>query len=243
LRPQFNFTGITSAVHLPKAKAKRVSEPDIIQSLQGGIQSAASGIATKVPAGISQIQSAASTLATAIPDSIEAKIPRNLSLGTKEFCIGLPHNISCHDLPFNISSLISTDVQNYFQTEWNDIGTLSSALTKITPTYIYGSLLLGLVIMLVMTVVTVCSMFVPMICLPGMLGSKIVKFVVLLLLGTISCVLFIMPVVILSLLNSKAKQLPSWIQTEHGEMGKLTVWGLCLVVVAAVTSVLSPFTL
>jgi hypothetical protein len=94
--------------------------------------------------------------------------------------------------------------------------------------------------MLVMTAVTVCSLFLPMICLPGILGLKIVRFGVMLLLGTICCVLFIMPVMILSILNSKAKQLPSWIQAEHGEVGRLTVWTLCLVGVAAITSVLSP---
>ncbi len=192
---------------------------------------------------ISQIQSAASTLTTAIPDSIEALIPQNLSLGTKEFCIGLPHNVSCHGLPLNFSSLIPTDVQKYFQTEWNDVESLSSALKEITPTAIYRSLLLGLALMLVMAATTICSIFLPTIYLPSILGLKIVKFGVLLLLGTICCGLFIAPVVILGILNSKAKQLPSWIQAEHGEVGKLTVWSLCLVGVTAITSVLSPIML
>ena len=73
-----------------------------------------------------------------------------------------------------------------------------------------------------------------------MLGLKIVKFGVILLLGTICYVLFIMPVVTLSILNSKAKQLPSWIQAEHGEVGRLTIWTLYLVGVVVITSVLSP---
>ncbi|KAE9969425.1 hypothetical protein EG328_006873 [Venturia inaequalis] len=147
---RFNLTGIASAAHSTKVKVKRVSEPDIIQSLQGGIQSASASAATEIPAAISQVQSAASTLSTAIPSSIEELIPQNLSLGTKEFCIGLPHNVSCHSLPLNISSLIPTDVQKYFQPEWNDIEALSSALKQITPMAIYGALLLGLALMLVM---------------------------------------------------------------------------------------------
>jgi hypothetical protein len=243
LNPQFNFTGIASAAHSTKVKVKRVSEPDIIQSLQGGIQSAAAGAATEIPAAISQVQSAASTLSTAIPSSIEELIPQNLSLGTKEFCIGLPHNVSCHSLPLNISSLIPTNVQKYFQPEWNDVEALNSALKQITPMAIYGALLLGLALMLVMAAMTVCSMFLPLICLSRILGSKIVKFGVLLLLGTICCVLFIAPVVILSILNSKAKQLPSWIQAEHGEVGKLTVWSLGLAGVAVIASILSPIVL
>jgi hypothetical protein len=143
-------------------------------------------------------------------------------------------------LPLNISSLIPTDVQKYFQPQWNDVESLSSALKKITPTAVYGSLLLGLALILVMAAVTICSMFLPLICLSSILGSKIVKFGVLLLLGTICCALFIAPVVILSILNSKAKQLPSWIQAEHGEVGKLTVCSLCFVGVAVITSLLSP---
>ncbi|KAH8726712.1 hypothetical protein GQ44DRAFT_725897 [Phaeosphaeriaceae sp. PMI808] len=238
-RPQFNVTDIASAIHLPKVKTKRASEPNIIHSLQGGIQSAAAGIASEVPVAITQIQSAASTLTTTIPDSIEALIPQNLSLGTKQFCVGLPHNVSCHGLPLSISSLIPTDIQKYLQTEWNDIESLSSALKEITPTAIYRSLLLGLALMLVMAATTICLVFLPTIYLPSILGLKIVKFGVLLLLGTICCGLFIAPVIILGILNSKAKQLPSWIQVEHGEVGKFTVWSLVLVGVAAITSVLS----
>lgn len=146
-------------------------------------------------------------------------------------------------MPLNVSSLIPPDVQKYFQLEWNDVESLSSALKKITPTAIYGSLLLGLALLLVMAAMTICSMFLSLICLSSILGSKVVKFGVLLLLGTICCVLFIAPVVVLSIVNSKAKQLPSWIQVEHGEVGKLTVWSLALAGVAVIVSILSPIVL
>jgi hypothetical protein len=106
------------------------------------------------------------------------------------------------------------------------------------------SLLVGLILMFVMNVLTICSKVLPIICLSGILGSKIVKFsVLLLLLGTVCCVLFIIPVVILRTLNAKIEPLPPGIHVEHGGIGKLTIWSLCLVGVTAVVSVLSTIVL
>jgi hypothetical protein len=207
--------------------AKRVLEPNIIQSLQSGVQSA--GV-------ISHIQSAAITRSTAIPDSVEALIPQNLSLGTKEFCVGLMHNVSCSTLPFNLSSLVPTNVEKYLQPHVSDIESLSGSLMKITPLYIYDSLILGLILMLIMIIVSICS-------ISFILGLKALKVGLLLLLGTICCVLFVIPVIILSVLDSKAKQLPSWIQVEHGEVGKFTMWSLILVTIATITSTFMPIVL
>lgn len=82
---QFNLTGLTFAGY--SLKAKRVSEADIAQSFQSGAQSAVTG-------AVSQVQNAVSALGTAIPNSIEALIPQNLSLDTKEFCVRLTHNVN-----------------------------------------------------------------------------------------------------------------------------------------------------
>jgi hypothetical protein len=224
--------------------AKRASQPDIIQSIQGGVQSVATGvatgIATAVPGAISQVQSAANALST-LPESIEALIPRNLSLGTKQFCIGLTKNVSCSQLPLNLSNLVPGEVEKYLQPDFSDIGSLNKAVMKITPIDIYYSLMLGLIIMVVMVIVSICSMAFPLACLSSILGLKMLKFGLLLLLGVICCILFVIPVVILLVLESKAKQLPSWIQVEHGDVGKLTLWSLVYVTIAAVTSILSPF--
>lgn len=224
-------------------KTKRLSKPGIIQSLGGGVQSAANSIATKIPGVISQIQSAASSLSTSIPDLIEARIPRNVSIGTNKFCIGLVHDVSCNDLPLNVSSLILIDVRKYLPPDLTDVESLNSALMKITPKDIYGSLIPRLVLMLIMIFVIIGLMFLPLGCLPRMIGLKVVKFGVLLVLGMICCVLFVIPVVFLSILDSKAKQVPSWIQVEHEEVGRLILWSLCFVVIAAVTSALSPIVL
>jgi hypothetical protein len=221
--------------------AKRVSQPNIIHSIQGGVQSVANGVATAIPGAISQVQSAANTLSTEIPNSVEALIPHNLSLGTKEFCIGLAQNVSCGQLPLNLSNIVSGEVKKYLQPYLSDIGSLNSAVMKITPVDIYYSPMLGLILMFIMVIMSICSMSFPLLCLSSILGSKILKVGVLLLLGTICCILFVIPVVILLVLESKTKQLPSWIWVEHGEVGKLTLWNLIFVTIAAITSTLSPF--
>jgi hypothetical protein len=202
---------------------KRAAQPDIIQSIQGGVQSVATGVATAVPSVVSQVQSAANALSTALPESIKALIPRNLSLGTKQFCIGLAHNISYSQLPLNLSNLIPGEVEKYLQPDFGDIGSLNKAVIKITLIDIYYSLMLGLIIMVVIAIVSICSIVFPLACLSSILGLKMLKVGLLLLLGVIYCILFVAPVVILLVLESKAKQLPSWIQVEHGEAGKLTL--------------------
>jgi len=122
-------------------------------------------------------------------------------------------------------------VQPYF----NDTGSLNGTLANITPVKLYDSLILGLAVMLVMIVVSICFMSFPLI-----LGAKILKIGLLLVLATICCVSVVLPVVILSILDSKAKQLPSWIQVDHGPVGQLVFWGLGFVTLAAITSVISP---
>lgn len=199
---QFNFTHLTLLGHPVRGASQ---ERNIVQSLQG-IESAAAAAATTIIHGaISQVQSAAST---AIPSSVEALIPRNCSLGIKEFCVGSAYN--CSKLPLNLPSIIPTEVANFFQLDFNDIEPLNTALAKITTPYIYDCLLLGLLLTIGMTALSAYSIF--------CLSSKLLKAGIHLTTGLICFILFIIPVAILSILDAKAEQLPSWIQVEHGKI-------------------------
>src|SRR4051794_4038545 len=81
---------------------------DILQPLQTKAQSAAGVAATAIPGAVSGVESAAKAAATAIPgaDGIKELIPRNFSLGTKQFCIGFNNRTECKNLPLKISKVI-----------------------------------------------------------------------------------------------------------------------------------------
>ncbi|KAF4637873.1 hypothetical protein G7Y89_g200 [Cudoniella acicularis] len=93
----FNFTDI----HLPNPLIKQRAIPgsDLIQSLQSD---AASVLTVATAAAGSKIQSAIGAVETAV----EAKIPRNCSLGTRQFCVGFSDHTNCTDLSSDISDII-----------------------------------------------------------------------------------------------------------------------------------------
>jgi hypothetical protein len=213
--------------------------PNVIQPLQSGVQSVAAGVATAVPGVVS----------TAISDlnSFEASIPHNVSLGTKKFCVGFADKTpSCSELPLNLSTIIPpipTAVENYLHLDFNVvIGPLNSALAKITPAYIYDSLISGLVLILVMVVV-LSSMSLPMKCLSAIPGFKILRVGLPLLLGIICFTRLMITVVILGILDAKTKNLPSWIHIEYGEVTKLAHWSLSNAIIAMVVSTILPIVL
>ncbi|KAI9760032.1 MAG: hypothetical protein M1840_002748 [Geoglossum simile] len=72
------------------------------------VPDAISSAATDVSDAISKVESAAKAAATAIlnADMIKELIPRNFSLGMKQFCIGFSNCTECKNLPLKISSAI-----------------------------------------------------------------------------------------------------------------------------------------
>ena len=128
---QFNLTSI-KILDRHIAVTSSLHERDIIESVHNGVESAANGITTAIPGAISQVQSAASTAATGALDAIKAAIPRNCSIGTTQFCVGLVHNISCNNLPLNLSNIIPTDVEKVFQVKLNNIRVMNGALAKVS---------------------------------------------------------------------------------------------------------------
>jgi hypothetical protein len=199
---------------------------------------------TAAPGVVSQVQSeaisvtstAAGLLKTAIPDSIKALIPRNCTIGTKKFCVGLAHSAPCYNLPPNILQFIPAEVQNLVI---NDIKPLDTALEKLTKTNVEDVLIIGVVLVFVMSCVSICLMFGRFLCLTAILPRF--RYLIVgcfLLMGLICCASFSVASFIPHVVKSESEHLLSWIQVEQGDVGKLSVGGLgCAIIIAVLGSI------
>ena len=190
------------------------------------IGDAASGIETAIPAVVSQVRSAANAIATAIPIAIDEIVPRNCSIGTTQFCIGLAYTISCYPLPLTISDMIPWEIRDWLGEELKSIRDFErgfqTAFTKITPATIQNLWIAGLVLIFLILLSTLFSIsgFV-------IFRRKTLRIICHLVAGLVFCIPFIVPVVILSALASKTRTLPSWIHIVQGELMGLFIGGLC----------------
>src|SRR5438045_3659875 len=117
-------------------------------------QSAASVVATALSPAISKVQSAAGA-ATAIPDinTIKEMIPRNCSLGTKQFCVEFDNRTECNNLPLNLSKIVPEVVATFIGDQVQALEPLPVILAKVTVENIQGCLIAGLVLMLMLMLV------------------------------------------------------------------------------------------
>ena len=109
---------------------------DFLQSLSEA-QSATNIVATAIPSAISKVQSTASA-ATAIPDITKVKemIPRNCSLGTKQFCLGFDNRTECNNLPLNLSNIVPEAVATFVGDQVQALQPLPGILIKVIVTNI-----------------------------------------------------------------------------------------------------------
>ncbi|KAI9773210.1 MAG: hypothetical protein M1839_002218 [Geoglossum umbratile] len=147
----FNFTNI-QLPNNPFLMPRDFPGGDILQPLQTKAQSAADVAATAVPGAVSKVESAAKAAATAIPgaDAIKELIPRNFSLGTKQFCIGFNNRTECKNLPLKISSAIPEAATKILGDQVKELH-LEQISTGITSFRYF--LILGLVWIAIMTVI------------------------------------------------------------------------------------------
>ncbi|KAI9763673.1 MAG: hypothetical protein M1839_006321 [Geoglossum umbratile] len=103
----FNFANI-QLPNNPFLMPRDFPGGDILQPLQTKAQSAADVATTVIPGTVSRVESAAKAAATTIPgaDAIKELIPRNFSLGTKQFYIRFNNCTECKNLPLKISNVI-----------------------------------------------------------------------------------------------------------------------------------------
>ena len=205
--------------------------------LQGEAQSAANVLITAIPAAASKVQSAAGTVETAASDidAIKALIPRNYSLGIKQFLVGFGNHTKCNDLPLNISDIIPEDIANFVSDEIQVLQPLEGILAKVTPANIQDCLILGLELMLVMAVLFVCLIFSRLLAF----ANFFVRLATCLVFGLLCFISFLIPTIILYYVQSKIQDLGSSIEVEKGNVENLCVGALCCAVVMMVLTVIA----
>ncbi|KAF4636774.1 hypothetical protein G7Y89_g1322 [Cudoniella acicularis] len=73
----------------------------------------ASIIATATAEGASLVATATAAVASAAETAIEALLPRNVSLGISQFCVGFVDHTDCTSLPLNVSDMIPEAVTQF----------------------------------------------------------------------------------------------------------------------------------
>ncbi|KAI3573906.1 hypothetical protein IWW34DRAFT_634406 [Fusarium oxysporum f. sp. albedinis] len=231
--------------------------PDFIDTIHTAID--------KLPGAVSRVQSAAGITATSIPDIIkdipnqvnktqdlakdipeliEELFPKNFSLGTGRFCVGLSTNTSCSDLPLNITHIIPPDIVGYLSENFDSIRALDTALSKITAPYLRYTLIIGIVSTFVSVLAFNASLYGWPSCFrvrtlrPGLLhvGARLIV-------GLALSVPFFVPTIILHILRLKLGQLPSWIQVQPGNVYGLCVGCLCCSLFIIILGTFVPFVL
>jgi hypothetical protein len=233
---QFNFAD----VHLPDNRlvfVRAVSERGIAPPVPSEVHSVASGAATAISSVTSQAKSVASAVATAIPGA--DTIPRSLSLGTEQFCVGFSNRVECNDLPVNTSKFLPTALTSAVGDQLKPFHQLDGTLAKLSPEYIKDSFILGLAATVVLTIAFLCSIFGqdygPV---PPQRDSSL--FAMLSLgIGLVCFVSFFVPTIILYTLYSKSKELPSNFEVSKGHVAGYC-WGALFS--AVLMTVLSTFT-
>jgi hypothetical protein len=226
-------------------------------------------VATPIEDIQSKVNSVKDAIATGLPDAITAPlqeieeyIPKNCSLGTKEFCVGIGHNITCKKLPLSLSDLVPDIAQNlsdYVQILpdtlekplqdqikrvqeklQEKLQPLERTLTKVTTPYIQYCLVAGLVLLVIIAILLACAVFSGLFSITSILARLIIGLRVVMVLGSICCIFLFIPTVILGLFQAKTEALPSWIEVEKGEVGGLCIGALCCAVVMTFLTAITP---
>jgi hypothetical protein len=223
LQFNFNFTDNFTNIHLPTSLIKPRAIPDLTQPFQSEAQSAASALTAAIPAAASKVQSGIGAAASDI-NTIEAWIPRNCSLGTKQFCVGFIHNTTCNNLPFNISDLIPKDVPedvaSFVGDKVQPLKPLEGILAKVTFTTIRDYLALCLLCLALIT-----AMFFYLILSVATLCLKLL-ICLLICLSAILFVVFAIPITMLHHALSNIQKLGSIVGIEAGGVGSQFIGAL-----------------
>lgn len=205
---------------------------DFLHSLQSEAQSPTNVVATAIPSATSKVHSAASA-ATAIPDIVKEMIPRNCSLGTKQFCVGFDNRTECNNLPLNLSNIVPEAVVTFVGDQVQALQLLPEILAKVTMANIQDCLILGLVLMLVMSTILCFAHY--------LLRLSIrIGMVIIFVAGLTCCVPFFIPTVVLFAVQSKIENLPSSIEVQKGDVSNHCLGVLCCGVLMTLLATLSP---
>lgn len=202
----------------------------VLSEAQAGASSAVGHASTAAPALgstlASDAQAAASSAvsqAQAAANAVASEIPRNLTLGTKYYCVGFSNHTDCHNLPFKLSDILPQSIINDLATSqpfhWV-LGVISSGVVHVLS-------LLGL--SLISVVIIICAFG---FCFAGRLLVKLMKMVILGL-SLICFLVLLFPMVLFYILRLKAKFLPS-VGAETGLAGQAFLGAVVSVVVMSI---------
>lgn len=234
---QFNLTD----VHLPDplVKPRAIPASGLLQPIQSEVQSAASLLNTAISAASIKAQGAAGAAATAVSDitnitAIEAMIPRNCSLGTKQFCIGFENKINCTDFPLNISNIVPKAVIKFIGDEIQSLQPLEGILAKVTLAKIQDSLILGLIFTLLIILIFTCLFFEFI-----SFAARLLKLGVCLV--SVFCfALFLLAYLTLHHVQSKIQDFKSVIMVEEGPVSNLSIGAvICAGIMMLLTMLMS----
>ncbi|KAH6883882.1 hypothetical protein B0T10DRAFT_564924 [Thelonectria olida] len=244
-------TNLTDAIHAKRAPQNQ----DLLNTIQTAadkfpgaashFESVASAAATSIPNIIKDIPDQVDSipdLFNGIPELIEELFPKNCSVGTGKFCVGLSSNISCSNLPLNMTDIIPPDILKSLGETFDIIRALDTALTKITAPYFRDTLIVGMVSSFVSVFVLITSLYGWPSCFRGsIVRPGALCAAVYLVFGLILGVPFFIPTIILHILRSKLEQLPSWIQVQQGNVYGLCLGCLCCSLVIVIMGIVTPF--
>lgn len=204
-------------MHLPEkplVSPRGIPGADIIPPTQSDIGGAASAISSVT----SQAKSAASAVATDVAGA-DTMIPRNCSLGTKEFCVGFSNREDCTHLPVDVSKIFPASITSLASDQAGFLQPLEGILQRVTPAYIQDPLIFGLALTLVMAVIFASSnLSWPFGSVIRQLGPTLTLGLSLVI-GLACCLIFFVPMVICLILRLEAQKLHSNVETKEGNVG------------------------
>ncbi|EPE03318.1 hypothetical protein F503_02056 [Ophiostoma piceae UAMH 11346] len=80
-------------------------------------------------------------------------------LGSRQFCVGSAHTVTCRDLPMNLSDILPGTVEASLQDTFSAVRDVDTALHQLTTPYVQGCFVAALVLMLVETVLFIVSAY------------------------------------------------------------------------------------
>jgi hypothetical protein len=242
-----------SSLHLPTALPhlpRELFDDSIFQPLSSDIRTFAGGAATAIDSAVSSaataahgaesaagsvIQSAETAAATAIQNAtqtfVDTRVPKNISIGTKNLCFGYYNDTSdCYDLPLNISDVLPGVVSNVLGNQVQTLQQLEQDLVGKILGLFHRSLIAGIVFILILGVVILCLWrFLP-------LTRLWVRLLIALISGVLCLIPFVIPTVIIFLFQSKLNKtieadLSSILQVQNGEVNRYVLGAVCCMVV------------
>lgn len=174
-------------------------------------------------------------------------IPRNMSIGTRQICVG---NEECVDLPFKFSTLVNfpglldilrDNAESEIQTSLDQLNPLVKPISILTsvigPCYIVGLVLLLLIAGLNFSLIFNKLLFIAnlLLCL-----NPCSRVIIQMLLGLCLCGPFIFLAAVFQVIQKEGVNSPDWADCRLGGLHRLVVGTLVLTVLLALVSSLAP---